>query len=221
MIRFVCFKDRLDCLALFARDGDPPVSIALEPPFTRERIREAARAANLDVRIVETAYVGRLKPVFDRMAADERAERKQQQDLRTATFAAVMRTSNNPIERSRAQLVQEKTDVDNELRSVKTKIGEARSNASSRGVYLPPADFRRLEKRLDALKNRSLAIQAELGQLRAQRRQENVAANASSDRLFREVAHECLSPEQFMQIVHEADRRSGAASASTEDATSG
>lgn len=166
MIRLMVFHDRPDCMAVFVHDYDGPQTLVIEHPLTRERVREAARTAGVEVRISEATYVGRLRPVFDRMLMEQRGERHQQQREREAAKVVGMRMSGDSFQVARAQLLKEKTDVDDELRRLKTELGNAKSRAFERGVYLPPAEFRKKENRVEALKERSLAIQFELGQLR-------------------------------------------------------
>lgn len=203
MIRLVCFRDRPDCMAMFAREGDPPANIGLTSPFTRSRVLEAAREAGVPVRVVEMAYVGRFRPVLDRLLKDEKAERAQQQHMREA----MMLGATDPTERTRAELIQEKKNVDDELRKLKVKLGEAKSLAALRGQYMPPSEYRRLERRVADLKDRSLSMQNELGRLRDEQKQRNISANIGRERVFQKVAHDLLPKHLFDQVIQEMERR--------------
>ncbi len=209
MIRVLLFQDRPDCMAVFVHDHDGPQTLVIESPLTRERIREAAQAAGVEIRISEGAYVGRLRPVFDRLAKDARAERANQERERLAARSAIMRTAEDDIERQRAALVEEKLRVDDELRTLNAEIGDAKRRAFTRGSYLPPTQFRRLEQKAVELKDRSLAIQTALGRLRELRKKKNVATHENENHVFRRVAHEMLPEETFLAIEREVDARLG------------
>jgi hypothetical protein len=162
MLRLMVFHDRPDCMAVFVHDYDGPQTLVVDYPLTRARVLEAARAAGVEVRISEAAYVGRLKPVFDRMLAAQRTARHQEQREREAALALSL----DAPERTRGQLLEEKHKVDDELRQLKRELGVIKSRAFERRTYPPASELRKKEDRIAALKKRSLAIQFELGQLR-------------------------------------------------------
>lgn len=163
--------------------------------FDRE---DLARACG-DVQISEE-LPGRWTTPILRARSAAKAERNQRHKEQEATEAAVLRGSVDPNERDRAKLVLQKQEADARCRDLKNQITRAKTEAATRGVYMPPRQFRALELELESAKQRCQAIQAMLGQLREAQKAQNMLNHATFERAFLEAAREILHEEDLEDL---------------------
>lgn len=169
-------------------------------PLDRASIKEAFRAAGISV-VVTESVAGRWTSAMRKATSDERAERAQRIRLAEATEAALARQSPDPALRDRAALMQRKLAVDEEGRELKKRIAAASSAARVHGQYMDAGEFRKMERRLEEVRQESQALQTMLGEARDR---EKRARAASDERLFVEAARRLLDPETFSRIWDEA-----------------
>lgn len=199
-IRIFVFPERPDCLLLIAPEGTSAVSLpALPVPFEKGAVASACGMAGVDARVGETAP-GRWTQAMDRAAKEERAERGQRDRLRQAKEAALLRGSAVAEVRERAEAITRKQLVDEEIASLKGQLKAARTKAATRGEYMDPERFRRLERRLEDLKLESQAIQARLGELKQAEKESNRKLAHAENERFREAAKRLLDRATFEEI---------------------
>lgn len=221
------FPSQPNALLLLADDGEtalPP----LVAPFVRREVLGAF--ADLDawsapgcespgyaIRVTEGA-AGRWAQALRTLESNARAERANQQRERDVVRAVVMKTAVDDVERERSALIVEKHAVDAEIRSLKQQIGEAKARAWSRGLYLPPAEYRELEARMRRAQDRSIAMQNTLGELRRQQKDENRQDHDGWTERFIQAARERLEPELFRELEATAHKLTETADLEAEDA---
>ena len=209
------FADRDDCVLIFTPPGTDVPPVRITHPITVVSMKAALREAgvpNNKIRVSSTTYVGRMGPVIQQVKQQEQAERAQKHKESTAFQAVVMKSSASSLERQRSELILEKHQVDDDIRKTQGWIGEAKTTAYTTGQYANPTHFRQQEAKIVTLRERSLAIQAKLGELRTKIKEENKrnSAHPSKESFFnefRQVAYETLPKEQYMQIAKLAGER--------------
>lgn len=200
-IRVFVFPERPDSLLVIAPEGASELKLpALSVPFEKGPVAYALGTAGIEARVVETVP-GRWSHVMQRAAKDERAERAQQDRLRQAKEAAILKGSAVAEVRERAEAITRKQLVDEEIARLKGQIKEARSKAHTRGVYMDPDRFRRMERRLEELKLESQAIQARLGELKQAEKEANKKLRREETERFVAAARRLLDAETFEEIL--------------------
>jgi hypothetical protein len=198
--RIMCFTDRPDALLIFIPDGEvAPALPALKTPFIKGEVAQTLALAGLEVRVSESIS-GRWTPAIRQANDAARAERGQRQRQAEATEAALLRGSSVAAVRDRADAIRQKLEVDDRIRALKDTISKAKSEAASRGRYMDPREFRRLEQELSRLKDESQALQTQLGEIRKQAHEAWKNERKESSEMFRKAAHALLSQETFEQI---------------------
>lgn len=163
---------------------------------------EIARACG-DVQISE-AVPGRWTSTIVRARAAAKAERCQRHMQQEATEAAILRGSMDPRERDRAALLLEKQKVDSRAREIKKILSQAKARAALTGQYMSVTRYRDLEIELEAAKQKSQAIQTQLGLLREAAKAENVATRTTLESAFMTAAREMLHEEDFEDLMGRA-----------------
>lgn len=113
----------------------------------------------------------------------------------------------NPTERERTRLLYEKAEVDKTARELKTKVAAARRAAFGCGRYMDAREYTGLERRLEELRQQSQTLQARVGDLTRQLKEENRARSESFLRLFHRVAQEQLDETVYQELVAETEDR--------------
>lgn len=121
---------------------------------------------------------------------------------------AVAEKSHKALAQERAALVAEKIQVDELTRTLKLKIVEAKRSAALHRRFMDSTEYQRLERRFEAAKQRSQAIQDELTllKLQARRTPEQVKEDHANflGRFFR-AAKQLLDPEDFRDVIDVAN----------------
>jgi hypothetical protein len=207
MIRIMVFQDRPEALLIVVPDGSPPeVQLpTLRAPFTRAGVAMALGDAGIVARVSESV-AGRWSTAILQAKNAAKAERRQRDKLQQASSAAVLR---GPDDIDRSRLIERKLVVDADIPVLKTKIGAAKAAAATRGVFMPPAQFRALESKLSTLQAESLAIQVKLGELKKAGKEKSRETRKEDEvrfeRRFIRIAKEILDEETFAEIVDEAE----------------
>lgn len=210
--RLMVFPDRPDCLVLYLPIG---MDLRLPPiasPFSKHDVGLACAQAGLDVRVSE-GTPGKWGAAYRSLHHAEAAERNQRNYLATAAANADRRGSGSMAAASRAEAIEAKAKVDEEIRALKAEIGKAKSDAFAKGKYLPVEIFRNKEKRLKDLRDESQALQVKIGELKqkekAERaveigdgsgRQKHLDRKRSRAELFMTIAHDVLSEDALQRI---------------------
>lgn len=232
-IRVMVFPQRPDVLLVYVPEGQELWLPRLPTPFDRFEVARVLGDAEVKARVAEST-LGRFATAFEKAFLDaqlvERAQNAQRQrELEAAKRVEILHSPTaTTTALKRIALIEEKLKVDEEIRQLKTLIGRAKADVVSRGVYQDPVKFRRNEKRLADLQTMSLAMQAELGQLKKQLAAENVAIEAARKKSpkvsrnespaereernrtdavrFVEAARKTLSRESYLAIWAEANK---------------
>lgn len=184
MLRVVVFPEAPECLLVCAHDVSELALPKLAVPFTSAAVRAAG------ITRVTESVPGRWTPAMTKTLREERGERRQRADQETALQATVLRGATDESERTRAELIARRLDVDEDLRVVKQKIAQAKSDAFQHKRFLPSSQFRALETERDGLRTESIAIQARLSKLKGRR----------GAHLFVEAAKALLDEATYEQI---------------------
>jgi hypothetical protein len=209
-IRVFVFRDRPDTLLIHVgQDYRGPFSLPeIQAPFVREDIAFDLGRAGIRAGVF-ASVPGRWTQVMSKARSDDRAARRQQQTQREATQAALFRGASDPEVRERGAAVTRKLAVDEEIRGLKKQIAEAKTAAATRGVYMPPHEFRGLEARLEEAKQESQALQTRLGELKAAEKDRNRAIRDEEtrrfERRFYEAAKAILDEDTLADILAEAN----------------
>jgi hypothetical protein len=189
MLRVFVFEHDQDFLLLYAPDVAIVEVPDLEPPFTKESVSEAFRREGFEARVSQDVVGRELRDVLTRRRKDARSERAQKANLEQAAWAAEARGSLNPALREKAEVLQRKQEIDEELRQVKIKINEAR-RLFALGRYMDRAEWQGLIRREERLKQDSQACQVRMTEMRAERRatpQQQAQTPPTRKRLDRET----------------------------------
>lgn len=200
-MRVMVFRDRPDCLLVHAPEGSDMALPPLSPPFTVESVRTACRAAGVEVRVTEAIKAGRWTDSINKLRGAERAERASKSRLaESVAHAAAAASAETPLFAHRKHLIEQKTAVDDELRSLRAELGEARSIAHLHGVFMDPADFRKKNARVAYLSNESLSIQNVLTELKDRIKEQNRQRSQDSRERFIRLAQERMSRELWDEL---------------------
>lgn len=205
MLRISLFADRPECLLVLAPEPGPVSLPTMQSPFVRGEVSAAAAASGIDVRVVVEAACGRWAGAMRHRLSEERAERANVQQAAETYQAMILRGSVDPNERKRGVLLQKQQEINAELHRVKDQLGSAKSRAFTKGVYLPPQDYRRLEARARQLGQESQGIQVQLSELRKEQRQSNTERSNRFHHAFFRTAKERLDPETFNELLNSAE----------------
>lgn len=204
-MRVVVFPEWPEAILILMSDGESALSLPqLSVPFDRVAIAASLRTAGITPRVQEQAP-GRWTTALSMARQAERAERFARQKEHEAAQAQIMTAASDDAEAERAELILEKHNVDDEIRQLKAKLGKARSTAATRGQYMAPHEYRRLEDRLAKRQERSLAIQVRLGELKKARKAANQVEHRARSELFEKAAHEVLGEEGCAEIWERVD----------------
>jgi len=219
-IRVMTFADRDDCALVFIRPDGVYPPIKFSHPITLSSMRLAMKEAGIPpykIRVGSMAYVGRMTSAIRRIEREESAERAQRHKEHEASLAVILKTSASTLEQERAALILEKHQVDDELRRTQVRLSEARATAYTSGRYMDPSHYRQQERKVVQLRERSLAIQSELGKLRIriktenrqqeEKREEKRGGKESFYAEFHQIAYEVLPRELFLKIGRLAGER--------------
>jgi hypothetical protein len=208
-IRVFVFSDHPEALLIVTQEGDEG-TVALPPlaaPFERQAVAKALGDAHVNARVGERTS-GRYSGVLHRTAREARNEVAQRQNEREAADARMFALASDPDLQERGKLILRKQAVDEQLRGLKEKIGQAKSAAYAERRYLPAQEYRQMEVDLDALKTESLALQARLGELKKAEKERNrkiwEAEQGTFLKRFYEVVKAAVDPEELDEWVAEA-----------------
>lgn len=200
-LRIFVFPERPDCLLVCVPDTTGRVALPeLSAPFTKYDVAKACGDARVLARVGEMTP-GRWTPTMQRAAVEARAERAQQNRLREASEAALLRGSAAAEVKERGEAIVRKHQIDEQIRDLKAKIGKAKSVAATSGKFLTVSAFRGMEQQLETLKQESQAIQVRLGELRKAEKDANRRIGKSEDQRFREAARRMLDAETFEELT--------------------
>lgn len=193
------FPDRPDCLVLYLPEGIELRTPVLQSPFDKAELTMAFADEGEDVRVSE-GTPGQWNAAYSWLHKDERSERGSRHRLAQAVRNAE-RLAKGGAAASRAEAIQEKLRVDDEVRQLKAQIGEVRSRAFTRNEYIPADAYRKMEADLKTLKDKSQALQLRIGELRDAEKRENEEASRTYAEKFVRAAHAVLS-DDLLQRVH-------------------
>lgn len=207
-IRLVLFKDRPHTMMVFVPEDDNEhfTLPELQSPFTAGTLGEALTKAGVreHFRIDTLPHATAYNEVIRKQLHDERSERAQRANLARSVAAQVQKSSNNPSERERAELVEQKSAVDADLRKSKIRLGEVKAMAATTGRYIKPTEFRKLEETIARLTTRSQALQVSIGEVSRDIKRQNIKSNSNVLQLFKDIASRKLPLELFREILAEA-----------------
>jgi hypothetical protein len=199
-IRIVLFANRPTAMLIHAHEGTRFRLPEVSAPFEKEEVARAIGESGLTVRVSIESGTGRWGMSIARKMREEQAERAQNQKLLEAQQATLLRHANDPLERDRASLMLHKHEVDDALREAKITFGKAKSDVVRHGRYMDPAAYRKLEAKIERLKQESQGIQVLLGQLREQEKSKNNEGFDLRNKRFRAFARKLLSEELFNEL---------------------
>jgi hypothetical protein len=195
-LRLVVFPDQPEFLVVFVPDGARLRLPECLSPFRKRDIVNGLADLGV-VANVREGQPGRWTQSFQKMQNDAKAERGQKQRLREAADAHFGMRSADAATRDRSALMQEKHDADDQIRKLKAELQAARGRAARDGQYMDPGEYRKKEQRLGRLKQRSQALQTELGNAKKKR-------HANWAQTFYAAAQEALTEEEMQRVVTRA-----------------
>lgn len=207
-IRLMIFDERPDCLVVYVPQGTGIVQLPpLAYPFTKERIGEAMREADMEFRLT-VGTPGQWMASSSILKKAAKAERGQRDALATAAQNAARRESGSPAASSRAEAIERWQRCNQLLQDLKVKFLKKRRDALERGTRVPIPEYRAMEVRIAELKNESQALQVEIGKLRQkehEEREEEWQRQAPARHAYAEAflaAASDVLPESMMQRLH-------------------
>lgn len=204
-VRVVLFANRPTAMLIHAHEGSRFRLPELGAPFEKEEVARAIGDSGLTVRVSVEPGTGRWGSSIKRKMREEKAERAQNQKLLEAQQATLLRHANDPLERDRASLMLHKHEVDEALREAKIALGKAKGNVVRYGKYMDPVAYRKLEAKIERLKQESQGIQVSLGQLREQEKARSNVEYDLRNKRFKAFAFKLISEELFTEIETLAD----------------
>lgn len=199
-LRVFVFRDRPDALLVLVPEGTTEVLLPeLAAPFTQQGAAMAFGEARVPARVFESV-AGRWSHAMTKADRDAKATRAQEALQREAMEASILKGSTVPTIRERAEAMERKLAVDDEIRELKLAIGKAKSDVHTKRVYMEPDKFRRLEQRLAKLKVESQALQAKLAELRKSEKGQGAKGARSEAQRFMDAAADMLSPEVYAMV---------------------
>lgn len=208
-VRALVFRELPRALLLHFPEGAESVTLPeIALPVCESSVRAAFRREGIDVRVSESVP-GRWVTALQQVRHAERAERRQRANLEQATTASLMRQSPSMLVQERGEALRRKQAVEEEMRALKVQIGEAKSRAHTRGVYMDPTKFRKMERKLEELKQESQALQVRMTELRKREKEENVERSKRDQEKgkadFIEAAKRVLDHETYLDIWDEVE----------------
>jgi hypothetical protein len=200
VVRAVVFPERQDMILLYVPPGAEHDLPTLRGPLTRAAVSQAFAEEGLPVRVTESV-AGRFDDHFAMLRKAERAERASKHKAAEAAKAAAARESSSQVERSRADLITRKQEIDEKIRKLTADLKEAKSRAWTQGRYEDPAQYRGREREIATLKDQSQAIQLELGRLRSAEKAANVERSAMRAQRFWKAARQVLSDDLYEAVL--------------------
>jgi len=204
-VRIVLFANRPTAMLVHAHKGSDFQLPKLRSPFEKDAVSQALGIAGLTVRVSLEVGTGRWTQSIGRKMREEKQERAQNQKLKEAQQATLLKHANDPLERDRARLMLHKHEVDEALRSAKLKLGKAKADVIKYHKYMDPLAYRKLEAQVEALKQESQGIQVTLGQLRRQEADQDNTSYEIKLKRFKGFARKVLSDELFEELESLAD----------------
>jgi hypothetical protein len=171
------FVESPDALLIVVPEGETMQVPECVPPFTRDGVASAFRAAGIDARVSD-GRTSHWRSAIGQARANERAERGGTERRREAVASARLRSSPSATVRDHAAAMAMKHAVDDELRALKNR-GE---QSTPRAVFL---------------KAESQALQVKLGQLR---RVEHRSAQRQHVDALHQAMQETLTVEQLEDV---------------------
>jgi hypothetical protein len=204
-VRIVLFENRPTAMLIHAHEGSKFQLPQFQAPFEKGAVSQALSSAGFTVRVSVEIGTGRWTQSIGRKMREEKQERAQNQKLKEAQQATLLRHANDPLERDRARLMLHKHEVDEALRAAKVKLGQAKANFVKYRTYMDPVAYRRLEAQVEQLKQESQGIQVTLGQLRRQEAEQEDLSYDMKIKRFKFFARKVLSEELFEELESLAD----------------
>lgn len=193
-------------LLVYVPQGMQVTLPTITTPIDRGVLATACQRAGLDVRVSE-GVPGRWTHSMDRRRADERSERAAKQMAREATAVTLMKGAVDPQDRSRAEILERKLKIDQQLGEAKKQLLKAKSDAYSKSIFISSDEFQGLNDLIEALKQQSQAAQVELSLARQAQHQANQKAweqtHSGFLQHFYDVAKETMVPEDFQELLAE------------------
>jgi hypothetical protein len=204
-IRIVLFENRPTAMLIHAHEGSKFQLPQFQAPFEKNAVSQALGLAGFTVRVSVEIGTGRWTQSIGRKMREEKQERAQNQKLKEAQQATILKHANDPLERDRARLMLHKHEVDEALRAAKVKLGAAKANFVKFRTYMDPVAYWKLEAKVEELKQESQGIQVTLGQLRKQEGEKKGSNYEIHNRRFRSFAQKVLSDDLFEELEALAD----------------
>jgi hypothetical protein len=165
-VRVTLFDDFPNSILIHCPEGEELAVPLLRAPFDKGEVRAAFFEIGVDVRVKQEPTAGRWSKATISRLREERAERNQRQKLVEIQMAAENIAIGDDLEKERGALILEKHDVDETLILLKEKLGNVRVAGATRGKYIDPKEYRKLETKVEKAKLRSQEIQLRLGQIK-------------------------------------------------------
>lgn len=198
-LRFMVFNERPDCLVVYLARGTSLRLPEIPYPFGKETLATALSRAGIDYRI-STGTPGQWIKTYKDLHLAECAERRQRDAEAVSVKNASRRASGILEARDRAEAIDRKTVIDQEIRVLKAELVQAKSIAYTTGHYMPVSQYHAKEQRLVDLKEQSQALQVRIGELREAEKQAGAERHRGYSERFMRVAHEVLSEDVLAQI---------------------
>ncbi|HMI94646.1 MAG TPA: hypothetical protein VK509_24900 [Polyangiales bacterium] len=174
---------------------------------------QAFGAAGIPATVTESVP-GRWTASITKAARDARADAGNAEKVREAEAAAQLRMSSSVLLRDKGEALATKQRIDEEIRSLKTRLGDARRRAATEGVYLPRKELQRLYNQLEAKQQESQALQVTIGRLGREARANGVedagktGARTRPERklgeFFIDIAKATLPKDVFDELLTDA-----------------
>lgn len=203
--RILTFADRPDALVVVSPDARPVSLPELTPPFDRGSVATALSAAGIkDVRVIEVPTAGRWTSSIMRAHKDAKAERGSKVREAALDQHRLMLSSVDDVERHRAELVLEKSAVDDRLRQRKIELSAIKTNAAVNGKFIKRENYLAILQEIEDLRLRSQRIQGsirEVNKLRAERR---AVSHERWVDAFKQLVAEALGKDEFEALCDAA-----------------
>ncbi len=195
-IRITVFPARCDVM-LVCVEKHTVGPIALPPipiPFSKEGVAMACGLAGVDASVRESVP-GEWTEAMAKAKKDERSARFQKIKLQQATDAMILKGSNDPAVRDRAEALRRKLIVDERIRELKVMIDGDGATADQ---------LRRWKTHLASLQTESLALQTTIGKLRDEEKKKNHQEQQTFERRFIDAARKALDKDLYAQLIADA-----------------
>jgi hypothetical protein len=215
-LRITLFPEHPQTILIYVPDGQLLWLPTLPTPFNLDVVCDALDAHDVPHDTREGDRNRWWRNLKQSEGDDKSTLAQQQREEEAARHVKIhLSQAATTLDKQRSEVVLLKDKIDDEIRQLKVQIGRAKTNVATRGIYEPPAVFRHREQRLADLQTSSLAFQKKLGELREQKKHQNLTqpSNSSKGReaLFVQKAKSHLTREQFLAIWAEIDAETNAA----------